>query len=57
MFIGPLSGLSSGGSHGVACGGSRGIWGWPGLRVEWRTGTGRWAVIHSVGYGYFPHIS
>ena len=34
VFIGLLSSLSSGGSHGVACSGSRGIWGWPGLRVE-----------------------
>ena len=83
MFIGLLSSLSSGGSHGVSCNGSRGIWGWPGhlpCHVEWRTsekvkflffkgfvlvlaglsfwqGTGRWAVIDSMGYRHFPHIS
>ena len=37
MFIGLLSSLSGGGSHDVACSGSRGIWGWPGLRVGWCT--------------------
>ena len=38
VFIGLLSGLSGGGSHGVACNGSRVIWGWPGLRVGRCTG-------------------